>query len=303
MDAKSALVCCVLLLFIGHVGLFFRNRSHEWAEMTAKYNYSTQQWSGMLMFVSILYGVLVFSGIVNSQRGNDRKEMEYREGVVCIFGTFIVLWLVAALVLTIVVSQWFFAFGAYCLLNAAATALMLSAFQHEVKKYEEFIAGTRLSNALYGRRLTDDDAHALYELLTQRHLLSPPSAWSTNFEERLNAWHVDDFIAISGWIRKLESIASQDPQMAVTLGSLIPQMQRRCEKYDLTEEKRAQLRRLVQFGEFTVVPGTDGVMGLCARLEKTVANVQQKQTAVSIAIDEPPPKYEEKKAKDAADVV
>ncbi|KAI6185166.1 hypothetical protein M3Y99_01952900 [Aphelenchoides fujianensis] len=271
--------------------------------MTTKYKDSSLYWSGMLMFASILYGGLVLSGIVNSQKGKDRKEMEHREADTCLYSSVVVVWLVAALVLTIVAFEWFFAFGAYCLLNAAATAFMLSAFQNEVKKYEEFIAGTRLLNALYGRHLTEDDAHALFELLTHRRLLSPPSACTTNFEERLNAWHVDDFVTISWWIRKLESIASQDPQMAIALGSLISRMQRRCEKYDLTEEKRAQFRRLIQFDEYTVVPGTDGVAGLCARLEKALATVQKKQAAVNVPIDEPPPKYEEKKVEGAVNAV
>ncbi|KAI6238547.1 hypothetical protein M3Y99_00678400 [Aphelenchoides fujianensis] len=298
MGAGLALVCCVLLLLFGHLGLYHWNMSNEYLQMVMKNEQSALGWSALLVFCSGLYGLFVLGGIVSTRRGNDWRMMECHEGCARFFRSVAFVWLAAALVSTIVASQWFFAFAAYFLLNAAATGFVLLAFQSGVKKYEEFIDRTLKANAHSGHVLTQADAHAVFELLNHRRHLSPPTVWDVSCREKLDAWHADDFFTIGCWMHELEGfrnvLATKEPKAAASLHLLIARMQSRCEKYALTEEKRAQFRRLVQLGGEGVVSGADGPMEVEVRKEIPSKVVEHKREAASAPFDEPPPKYEEK---------
>ncbi|KAI6221465.1 hypothetical protein M3Y99_01540400 [Aphelenchoides fujianensis] len=201
--------------------------------------------------------------------------------------------------LLVIGGIWFFSFAAYFLLNGAATGFMLFAFKSEVKKYEKFIDRTLEANVLTGHKLTEADAHAVFELLNHRRHLSPPTVWDVSCREKLDAWHADDFFTIGCWIYELEGfrnvLATKEPKMAASLHLLIARMHARCEKYALTEVERARFRRLVQCGGEGVVSGPDGRMEIEVRKEIPLKIVHKKQQAASAHFDEPPPEYEEKK--------
>ncbi|KAI6221464.1 hypothetical protein M3Y99_01540300 [Aphelenchoides fujianensis] len=303
MGTKMLYGCAVLLL-AGHAGLFVWNSSDEWKTMENQKDDTTLQGSYLLAFISFLYTLRALTAIESSSKGNRWKLMAAPAANARFLCAWVVLWCVAVVISGLFARKQFFSYGLYFLLNELTALLILRAFKQEVKKYEEFIVRVQEANALNGRQPTRADAHAVFELLHQRRRLSEKSArGATQLREKLAAAQVDDFFTTSCWIHDLEALAAEDPQMSGALRPLVAQMRSRCEKWELSDEKRAQFLRLVQLGGPIVVPGLAGEPEVVIRPERPLAIAAEKHDAVSVPINEPPPEYEEKTPVEKANIV
>ncbi|KAI6224442.1 hypothetical protein M3Y99_01401100 [Aphelenchoides fujianensis] len=94
-------------------------------------------------------------------------------------------------------------------------------FQVTITRTSSFL--TRRTNELFGRELTDEDAHAIYELLNPHRLSRKRDSTAR-------------------WAQDLQLMAFTDYRLADAFCPLINRMDKHCEKFELPEEKRAQLQ-------------------------------------------------------------
>jgi hypothetical protein len=293
MGTWKPLVLCTLVVLAGHGFLLYGNTSYLWVEMS-KRNDDGLQASQSLALLSGIYGLLMTWLIAGLRKGTVQTKMELRAQHERLIRNVAILWIVACIASNLLNADQFFSFGAYFLLNGIITFFVLPAFQNAVEKVEKFVARAREANARLGHELTEADALAVFELVNHRRKIAARTVErAAILKEKLTAWQVDDFFTTSCWIHDLEALAAKDPQTNDALRSLIGQMKARCEKCELSDEKRAQFLRLVQLGGPIVVPGQDGEQEVVIRGERPLAIAQEKLAVVSVPINEPPPEYEE----------